>query len=544
MQQEAREAQELLQTLARTRKNLRIYPENNPVCAKTVADAFKRLQEYLHSNGELHLKIRQNELLLGDAPVYRSTDRDDNLAMLFFKDGIRELTIREAITEEEFRDFMKILAQDLDREDVEDDIVTLMWERDFEHIRYVVDENFLLEEDDYQDRAVKQATEEGTQEEDLKKAYQDALQMEARPPQGGIVPITEQDLNALVKEIERDSQDKFPRLSGILVDLLFDALPQEYPDVMNIFQNALEYAIASGNFASAVHMLRVLHGFYQDEATPPEMRKSLRGLFAFASSPPLAKMAGTLLDEGKAGAELFSEYAGYLGKEAIGSFITVLGELRTIEARKTLIEALARLGQEDLEALAQGLRDQRWYVVRNIIYIFRRIGDRRAVGYLMKTVHHPDVRVRMEALRALGELRAQEAVALLGQALEDPEAAVRSTAARALGRIGSPEAKALVFAKVTAKEFLNLQFSEKKEFFEVLAGYNDEETYEFLLRTIKKRALLKRAKVQELKACAAYALGLMKRKEALAVLHKLRESKNRLLSEYAYAAIRRIEYGT
>jgi hypothetical protein len=49
--------------------------------------------------------------------------------------------------------------------------------------------------------------------------------------------------------------------------------------------------------------------------------------------------------------------------------------------------------------------------------------------------------------------------------------------------------------------------------------------------------------VDEQRACAAYGLGLLGCKDALPVLHKLRDSKNKLLSQYAYSAIKRIEYG-
>jgi hypothetical protein len=63
------------------------------------------------------------------------------------------------------------------------------------------------------------------------------------------------------------------------------------------------------------------------------------------------------------------------------------------------------------------------------------------------------------------------------------------------------------------------------------------------MKTVRRNPLFKRAKFNEMRACAAYSLGLIGSKDSLPELEKLRRSKQRLLSEYAYNAIKRIEYG-
>jgi HEAT repeat protein len=102
--------------------------------------------------------------------------------------------------------------------------------------------------------------------------------------------------------------------------------------------------------------------------------------------------------------------------------VKYLGELKTIRARRSVIDALIALGKKDIQALSKGLEDHRWYVVRNIIYILRKIGDKRATEYLLKTVRHADVRVRKEVIKALGELGGREVVQTLRECLNDPEA--------------------------------------------------------------------------------------------------------------------------
>jgi len=75
-----------------------------------------------------------------------------------------------------------------------------------------------------------------------------------------------------------------------------------------------------------------------------------------------------------------------------------------------------------------------------------------------------------------------------------------------------------------------------------LAHWNDNDVTDFLMGTLKKRALFGKAKVDENRACAAYCLGLMSSKDALPVLSKLRDSKNKLVRDAVNAAIKKIEH--
>jgi HEAT repeat protein len=274
-------------------------------------------------------------------------------------------------------------------------------------------------------------------------------------------------------------------------------------------------------------------------------REELDRLFLKAESAEMIKIIGDMLDE-EPGIEdgAFRDYVSFLSKSAVPQFMIILGELKTIKARKSVVNALVFLGKKDISTLVRGLSDRRWYVVRNIIYILRKIGDPRAVDHLLKASGHSDPRVRKEMLRTLGEIGGEKAAAAVGECLDDPEPFVRTAAARALGTISSESAKRLLMARISHKNFLNVEFNEKKEYFEALSRWRDTQVLDFLTKVIKKRAFFKRAKYSELKAAAAYALGLLGSRETLPALDKLRKSSNRLVSGYSYAAIKRIEHGT
>jgi len=130
----------------------------------------------------------------------------------------------------------------------------------------------------------------------------------------------------------------------------------------------------------------------------------------------------------------------------------------------------------------------------------------------------------------------------LRDCLDDAEPSIRKIAVKALGSIGSETAKRIILERLSEKEFRGKDFDEKRDFYEILARWNHADVVDFLIGTLKKRALFGKAKVDENRACAAYCLGLMGNKDSLPVLSRLRESKNKLLRESVNTAIRKIEH--
>jgi len=239
---------------------------------------------------------------------------------------------------------------------------------------------------------------------------------------------------------------------------------------------------------------------------------------------------------------VLAEYIPFLDRNAIAPFIAVLGEMKSIQGRKKAITVLIHIGKQDLQKLARGLQDTRWYVVRNIIYILRHIGDQKAVEYLLDTVRHPDVRVRKESIKTLGDLQSPLAVPTLRDCLDDPDPSTRLLAARSLSSIGSENAKRMLLERINGNEFRSRDFEEKRSFYEALARWNDTDVLNSLVRILKRRSFFKKARADEDRACAAHCLGLMGNHDALPVLSRLKGSKNRLLRDSVNAAIKRIEH--
>ena len=542
---EIREAKDILQTLIKAKKNIRMYPENNPIYRNTLEDTSVRFTNFLDYRDEFKLQIKQNSISYESEELYSSTEKEDNLALFFFKDGLRELTFKKGLLRDELEEFLKIIAREFDREEIDDDIVTLLWEKDFQNIQYVVDEAFLvdIDEEDYEAKAEKKVKEQVTDDNDLMRAYADGFSDDDRQ-EISIVPITERDLQILVKELEKDSSSKIEKLVSILFELVYQSEKQSDVDAtFQFLRNATQFCMRYGDIALVNQIMKRTKDIMEEPSIKESGKNYFRMLSQYLGNEEITGYLAETLDSSvEIDANVYEEFVGFLDKNAIQPLIKYLAELKTIRARKNVIDALIILGRKDIQMIAKGLDDQRWYLVRNIIYILRKIADKRSTEYLLRTVRHSDIRVRKEGIKALGELGGRDVIQTLRECLDDPDTEVRIAAAKAFGTIGSEVAKKIIFDKISNKMFKDKDFDEKKEVYEVLLRWKDQSVFDFLMTTLRKKTLFGRAKNDENRACAAFCLGLLGKKDALPELRSLTESNNKLLKDFAHAAIRKLEH--
>ncbi len=546
LSEDIKEARDILQNIIKAKKNLRMYPENNPIYVKTLEDSYSRFNAFFDYRDSLALKIKQNSIYFDSEQLYYNPEKEDNLALFFFKDGLREIIFNKGLLQNELEEFLKIVALDFDRETVDDDVVTLLWEKDFQNIRYVVEEGFLVDLDveEFEKQVEEKVTEKVTDVDDLMKAYADGFIGED-VNSISIVPLADKDLQTLVKELEKDATDKIEKLVTIIFELIYQAEDRsDIEDSFTFLKDAVKYSVAHGELSTLLNVMKKNQEVLQDPTINENDKKYLKILPQYLGTEEIVSLIAEILDSSiEVDEKAFEELTGFLDKNAIGPLIKYLGELKTIRARRFVIDALSIIGRKDIKTLARGLDDERWYVIRNIIYILRKIGDKRAVEYLLKTVRHGDIRVRKEVIKTLGELGGREVVQTLKEYLNDPDMQVRIASAKAFAAIGSEAAKKILFDYISDKTFKEKDFEEKKEIFEVLSRWKDDDVFEFLIKILKTKSFFSRAKITENKACSALCLGLLGNKDALPMLHKLADSNNNLLREFAYTAVKRLEYG-
>jgi hypothetical protein len=128
-------AEDLLRALSTAMRSFRLYGGESPMLSRFVDSLRQKLLAIFEHVPLVRLEIREDEIRWEEHVVHPSGGESADLAFLFYKDGIRELTLLAGF-EAEVEAFLALLSRAPQLREEEDDLVTLLWEADLEGLRY------------------------------------------------------------------------------------------------------------------------------------------------------------------------------------------------------------------------------------------------------------------------------------------------------------------------------------------------------------------------------------------------------------------------
>jgi hypothetical protein len=181
--------------------------------------------------------------------------------------------------------------------------------------------------------------------------------------------------------------------------------------------------LVSGRLRQALGLVeRIQHRSRRDDPMAPHFRRAAERLSAREALVSLSRALAELPPEGITIARQLVERLGSTGARHL---IGLLAESEDRDQRRRLLDLLAGLGPLVVRDATHLLGDPRWYVVRNVLLLLRRVGDPGSLPAIRKCAEHPDLRVRLEAIRNLFAFDSELPRELLRQAFhhKDPRLA-------------------------------------------------------------------------------------------------------------------------
>ena len=553
-------ARDLMNIFIKTIKAFRIFPPENPSLIGFRELLFRKSQFFLKRYHVFSFKIEEYEFSFNNRVLYENKDLKSSLAFFLYKDGLREFRFQEGLEEWEIQGFLDIIKRGDKVNKLEDDLVTMIWERDFVHISYQATDEYLDEtpvtipENIEQFRKnlifeplAHQIDPDYLDEETGEEInYYEAMTRAASPPSvamnRNVYFLTPEELEGLRKEVETETS---PTFLFNVIDILFEIMalekkPEPYQDAVTVLNKLLDALLTLGEFKKATDLLSRLFIILKTYSLQEWQLKAIQELAESAGDPQRIERIGKVLDR-REGVRL-DEVSGYLKllkPNSIQPLMKVLGELGNPKARRTVCDAVCEIGKNQIDQILPFLEDRRWYLVRNVVYILGRIGKESAIASVQKALGHREMRVRREAVQALGFIGGSKAFQLLIKALQDPDVRIRCAAALNLGKVGRKDSLPYLLEVIQAKEFTGKEEGEKKAFFNAVGLAGSNEPIPLLRKLLMKKAWFRRKKVDELRQGAASALALIATREAKAVLEMGQESGNAGIRKACQQALRR-----
>jgi hypothetical protein len=442
----------------------------------------------------------------------------------------------------------------------------MLWEKDLNHIKYLV-------VDDLLDVEVPSA-EDIPNNWDFNQLFYSEVTL---PEQDSAIPRTEQadlayeqreeenrrllerlkefspdDIESIQKLMMMNSRyrslDQFLRIMAEI--MLAEEDLSEFDQMMDALEKILVALVNMGDFHSATKVLQGLKRFeemMQESSDGPDHlngRKAERTKRAVdkAGEEENVKRISQVINE-KEITDLTSakEYLLGLNWNSIPPIVRMLGILSQFLARKMVSEVLAKKAKDHLELLGEGISDQRWYVVRNVVSVLGAIGSEKGVQFLKLIAKHQDLRIRKEIVSALFKIPGEKSGLLLVSFLDDVDRRIRILACRGLARRKEKEALPELMKILNNDQFKEKSPEEKKSMLETFAIIAGEEAVPFMVKMINRRSWLQRDKHNETRLFAVGALSLVDDPRVEEAINQLSRKRNKAIRQACQHALRRIE---
>lgn len=551
------EVRSLFVTLGKAFRAYQLYDENNPVRQRFVETLRGEFQKLWSELDRLVVTMDEDHIYLGDAEVYHSESRNDSLAFLFFKDGVREVTFLPGIDGAELERFLGVLQKARKLVPEGDDLLTVLWEEQLQFLQYqyvdLLNEGVALPEAgagntsaELQAALAAEDEEIASQEEEsadggaAADAPQTVKQDDFNPTLYALDPREMEALRTeLQKELQRDIRTD-------VLTALFDRLEEPHArtrqaEILGILESLLPNFLSRGGLVAATNVLRELRRLEGvPEAFDEECVARSRKILDDISTPEAIEELIRALFDGTIRASS-TQLSGFLEFLRPAALAPLLRESETVEHKElqaVLRKSVQGIAQRNKAAVVQLLDEDDPIVAAGAARLAGEMHINEAGPGLARLLSHAEPGVRLAAVEAAVALKASPAASALERALEDPERAVRIAAARALAELKYPPAAKTLGAIVKGKHIRTADITEKVAIFEAYGMTAQTDGVALLDELLNRKGLLGKRESTEIRAAAALGLGRVQSPEARAALERAAQDEDPVVRSNVNRALR------
>jgi len=139
-----KEVAQLLFNLAKTARSFGFYDRENQAIRNFLAELLQGFEDVLAEHGVIRLIVGGDRFMYDGKDVYHDADRENGMPFRLYRDGVRVVVFKPGLTPEELEGLLDILAKraSTGRNAEEEDLVTMLWKKSFEHVTYSAVEGF------------------------------------------------------------------------------------------------------------------------------------------------------------------------------------------------------------------------------------------------------------------------------------------------------------------------------------------------------------------------------------------------------------------
>ncbi len=467
--------------------------DSDPDAFRTGVDEIaSRLRDATGTAGEIELNISTNRISYGEDEVFKSEARTNNLAFDIFRQGLRRLTFKPGLTDDEVHAFVVAFAENRSADQIDEDFVSTLWRESMPNIAYLAidgftEKIFMSEErflgafrgviDDVMPGLVGMVDEDPGDDGDRARTTVDDAQaadtadLEQRKLRKALPALTDGVIGAI-----RAEGELIPCTERTLELLARVALKHPSPladdDLHRVLVRLLAAWLEDSAWQVFADGLRSLRGLVEDAGRfPPPVAERLQGLWQTIAGRDLAEQVAHHIDPEQTDFTAWARWHFASAKAlAAPDLLELIDACQSPAGVAWLKDLLRRQGTESLDPWAERLRDPNPGVVLEVIEVI--VGSdlqAQARPLLMDTMKHPAPEVRAAAAEGLAgayDIAVREALLPF---LKDPSPVVRRAVVTRFLAAGDRSVSPYLASTIKSDMFPGFDEDEQRLYFETLA---------------------------------------------------------------------------
>lgn len=547
---EVQRAEKVVSLLAKAIRAYQVYLPSNRMFTRAFEELTKALRDFCFDNEALTLAVREFDLIYKNHTVYSSLDKMQSIAFKLYRDGIRLISFHSDVTDEELLAFIDALSKAQDHDHIQDDLVTLLWERDLHGITYY--EVNQVDISSYQTAWVeKGATSEATcyGPPDIDTARV-AEQMKWSSIENEVERIRET-LSFTTDEVNQIQQIGHYQhrrssvrilwqvvLECLRLDRSIECLTDLEPTIVALLDNAL----ASERIGLVNQVLSDLQEIVKDlggEANQIFMRI----LDSRTDPAKLSIHSDALSKAGYDDRMDFIRYFSILGEKAIPLLLGVIDQSSGSNALDICTASMAIVASGCPDKLVNRDTDFSERQIEAILEaLSRMIGDQAKLASI-RFVDHQSPRIRARVAALLEDTNTREAIEALKTLVSDPNPLVKRRAMISLCRNPSNCSSENILGLILSDDFASLPHSSKVTVLMAIRNLQPGVQIEVMRAVLKKRSILGKKKLEDTQIAAVEASTMLSKDVAYEILNEARGKVSKRVARAISQVIKRIEDG-
>lgn len=552
-QERLRIAQVAFGELVKLVKNIQLYGNDHQANAKFRDRLFEAMEQMLATESPLELGIGPYEFTLYEHPIYENHSPERNFVYRFFMDGVRSLRFHAELTRAELDGLVDVMLLDWDDPAYfEDDVVTMLWEKQFTHIDYAIAEAY---GDGGEEGEAHHYTIEGVMANVRARAK---AQVQPGAQRGRRVQSIHADVGLSDLDLARFEEQPFAMDEGEFatlrmvirstgretlekfIEILFKVSAELDPAdraarITALFGRIADWQLEQGQYGALERLMRKVRRLGDTDhaeltqainthwSSTRFINQILRGL-NLAECPELPSILAILglLD----------------GEVMLPHLCRQLAQVRVPEHREVLVARLPHWIRSPriAHAVAPLLAEADAPTAHALLAALKAKDDPEVLHVALAAgMQNSEPKVRLECLTSFGATEIMALREVLFAALKDPAKTVRSRALQALARVHDPQVHGRIMQLIDGKALDKHTLDEKRRYF-VAAALTGDPSARFATMLGHGGLLTRTRGHEEARHCAAIGLAVRLAPQARELFEK--ELGRRLKSETVIEACR------